>query len=160
MALTILLQVSLIPPHQTHYHFLNFENSPKIAPNYHSTGTTGWSTVQRRVKKSDTSLTTTPTLLSPMAAPRSVSTFGPPSIASRAFRPVSAIGRKLGLMPWRGRIKPELQNWSTTRQCFLVYWPATTPPLSIIHPIGLCPFVLLVPGSRTNESCLPLMIST
>ena len=89
--------------------FLTSENSSQTVPSHHSIDTTGSSTVQKQAKRSDTSSTTTPPLPSPMAAPCSVWTSGPPSIVSRGFRPVSAAGRRPGTTPRRERIKLERQ---------------------------------------------------
>jgi len=95
MALTVSLQVGPIPFLPLNlYYLLTIDSSPDTAPSHHSTVTTGLTTVQKQVKKSDTSLTTTSLLLSSTAASCPVSTFGPPSIVLRVFRPVSTVGMR------------------------------------------------------------------
>ena len=138
--------------HSPFHHSLTLDNPFQTAPNHHSTDTTGSFTVRIQVKMSDTSSTTTPPHLSPMAAPCSVSTFGPPWIASRAFRPVSTVGRRLGPMPRRGKIKLEIRR-SKLDGGFPVYLDhVITLPLSIIHPIDQhsLSFAPLVPRT-TND---------
>ena len=99
--------VQTFPLHSLHPQFSDWMIPFYTVPSHHSIDTTGSSTVQKRVRMSDTSSTTIPLLPSPTVALCSVSTFDLLLIASLGSKLVLLVGRRSGLVPRRGKIKLE-----------------------------------------------------